>query len=107
MPKRVNRGRTQSVIPKEMLVREVARILDERGMTQTEASYAIRGTQSEISLIVNARTRGFSSARLLWTLTCLGRDVDIVLRKSKQAVGRVRILTGKAKRMRRSTLSRQ
>jgi len=61
-------------------------------MTQTEAAYAIRGSPSEISLIVNGRTRGFSAEKLVRVLICLGRDVDIVLRKSKQSTGKVRVV---------------
>ena len=95
MPKqaRRTRRRSESVIPKETLAQEVAQILDERGITQTEAAYAFRGSPSEVSLIVNGRTRGFSPEKLFRVLTCLGRDVDIVLRKSKGSVGRVRVVT--------------
>ena len=89
------RQRSESVIPKEPLLREVARILEERDMTQTEASYLIRGTPSEISLMVNGRTRGFSPERLFRVLTCLGRDVEIVLRKSKAKAGKVRVVPAK------------
>lgn len=80
------------MLPTEPFAKEVARILDETGMTQTEAAYAIRGSPSEISLIVNGRTRGFSAEKLVRVLICLGRDVDIVLRKSKQSTGKVRVV---------------
>ena len=93
MPKRARRARSESVVPKAALAKEVARVLEERQMTQTEASYLIRGTPSEISLMVNGRTQLFSSERLLRTLVCLGRDVDIVLRKSKGPSGKVRIVS--------------
>jgi len=94
MPKQVRtRHRPESVIPRETLAKEVARILEEREMTQTEAAYAFRGSPSEVSLIVNGRTRGFSPEKLIRVLTCLGRDVDIVLRKSKGSAGKVRVVT--------------
>jgi predicted XRE-type DNA-binding protein len=95
MPKPVRRARrrVESVIPKEVLLKKVAPVLEERGMTQTEAAYAIWGTPSEISLMVNGRTRGISPGRLIRTLTCLGRDVDIVLRASKRRERRVRVVT--------------
>ena len=93
MPKpRRTRRRPESVIPKDTLAKEVARILEEQGITQTEAAYAFRGSPSEVSLIVNGRTRGFSPEKIVRVLTALGRDVDIVLRKSKGAVGKVRVV---------------
>jgi len=47
------------VISRETLAEEIARILEEQEITQTEAAYAVRGSPSEVWLIVNGRTRGF------------------------------------------------
>jgi predicted XRE-type DNA-binding protein len=74
-----------------VLSREIARILDERGLTQTEAGWIVRDAPSQISLMVNGRTRGFSAERLLRTLLRLGRDVDIVIRPSAGNSGKVRV----------------
>lgn len=95
MPKqaRRTRRRSESVIPKEPLAEEIARILEEQGITQTEAAYAFRGSPSEVSLIVNGRTRGFSPEKLVRVLTCLGRDVDIVVRTAKRGTGKVRVVS--------------
>ena len=85
MPKRVRRKRepAESLIQKDVLGKEIARILDEREMTQTEAAWLIKDAPSQISLMVTGKLRGFSTERLLRTLTRLGRDVDIVIRKAK------------------------
>ena len=94
MPSRVRRPRkvVPSVIPKERLAAEVARILDDEGLTQTEAAYRIKDAPSQISLMVTGKTRGFSSERLIRTLTRLGRDVDIVIRPTRSgAPGKVRL----------------
>ena len=93
MPRRVQKPRKprESTIPKDVLAKEVARILDDRGLTQTEASYIVRDAPSQISLMVTGKTRGFSSERLIRTLVRLGRDVDIIIRKANGKAGKVRL----------------
>ncbi|HEY4218115.1 MAG TPA: XRE family transcriptional regulator [Gemmatimonadaceae bacterium] len=94
MPVRARRPRKAqpSVISKDVLAKEVARILDQNAMTQTEAAYIIKDSPSQISLIVTGKTRGFSAERLIRILTRLGRDVDIAVRKSKTGkIGKVRV----------------
>jgi predicted XRE-type DNA-binding protein len=83
MPKKTGRPRkaSESVIPKALLAKEIARIIDEREMTQTEAAWLIKDAPSQISLMVTGKTRGFAAERLIRTIARLGRDVDIVLRK--------------------------
>jgi predicted XRE-type DNA-binding protein len=80
----------EQVIPKAALAKEVASILEQRQLTQTEAAYLIKDAPSQISLVVTGKTRGFSSERLLRMLVKLGRDVDIVIRKAKGSTGKVR-----------------
>jgi predicted XRE-type DNA-binding protein len=94
MAKRASRPRkTQpALISKAILAKEVAKILGDRGMTQTEAAYLIKDAPSQISLMVTGKTKGFSSERLLRTLTRLGRDVDIVIRPTAgKGGGKVRL----------------
>ena len=88
---RRSRKPSESIIPKDALAKEVARILDKEGLTQTEAAWRAKDAPSQISLVVNGKIRGFSSERLLRMLTNLGRDVDIVIRKSKNGGGKVRL----------------
>jgi predicted XRE-type DNA-binding protein len=94
MARRVHRPRkvAESIIPKDRLAKEVARILDDQGLTQTEASYRIRDSPSQVSLIVNGKTRGFSADRLLRILTTLGRDVDIAIGNARSGAGKVRLI---------------
>lgn len=91
---RVRRPRkpVEHVIQKEILAREVARILEDENLTQTEAAYLIHDAPSQVSLMVTGKVKGFSSERLLRTLVRLGRDVDIVVRPAKTGkVGKVRL----------------
>jgi predicted XRE-type DNA-binding protein len=94
MPKKLRRPRkvSESIISKDVLAKEIARIIDEREMTQTEAGWLVKDAPSQISLMVTGKTRGFAAERLIRTLTRLGRDVDIVVRKKKNSsAGRVSI----------------
>jgi len=93
MAKRASRPRraAESLISKDVLAKEIANILDERGLTQTEAAWMIKDAPSQMSLMASGKTKGFSSERLIRTLTGLGRDVDIVIRKARSGAGKVRL----------------
>lgn len=83
----------ESVIPKAVLAKAIADILDEEELTQTEAAWMLRDSPSQLSLIVSGKLRGFSAERLLRMLTGLGKDVEVVVRKAKgNAGGRVRAI---------------
>ena len=84
------RAVAESVIPKEVLAKEVAKILDDQELTQTEAAYIMRDAPSQISLVVTGKLRGFSTERLLRMLARLGRD--IVIRPSKGKTGKVSVI---------------
>ena len=76
---------------KELLAREIARILRDRRMTQTEASYLIREQPSQLSLITNGHLAGFSVDRLVKYLARLGCDVEVRIARGKRSVGRVSV----------------
>jgi len=86
------RAASESVIPKDVLAAEIARILEDQELTQTEAAYIMRDAPSQISLVVTGKLRGFSTERLLRMLARLGRDIDIVIRPSKGKSGRVSVV---------------
>lgn len=82
----------ESIIPKERLATEIARILDDEGITQTEAAWRAKDSPSQISLVATGKIRGFSAERLIRLLTRLGRDVDIVIRATRGGkTGKVRL----------------
>ena len=86
------RARADSVIPKNVLAKELASILENQNLTQTEAAYIMRDAPSQISLVVTGKLRGFSTERLLRMLARLGRDIDIVIRPSKGKSGKVNVV---------------
>lgn len=93
---RVRRPRkpAESVVPKLALSKLIAKTIDERQLTQTEASWLVGDAPSQISLVVNGRLAGFSAERLLQFVVGLGHDVEIVLRKTpKNRGGKVKVVT--------------
>lgn len=86
------RASADSVIPKNILAKEIAGILEDQNLTQTEAAYIMRDAPSQISLVVTGKLRGFSTERLLRMLARLGRDIDIVIRPSKGKSGKVTVI---------------
>ena len=89
------RNADDDIIPKAVLSRQIAGILRDRQLTQTEAAYMIHDAPSQISLVVTGKTRGFSGERLLRMLSRLGRDIDIVTRPAKAKTGKVRVVVKK------------
>jgi predicted XRE-type DNA-binding protein len=87
------RASAESVIPKSVLAKEIASILEDQELTQTEAAYIMRDAPSQISLVVTGKLRGFSTERLLRMLARLGRDIDIVIRPSKGKSGKVSVVS--------------
>lgn len=90
--KRRPRAASESVIPKDILAKEIARILEDQELTQTEAAYLMRDAPSQISLVVTGKLRGFSTERLLRMLARLGRDVEINIKPSKGKAGKVTVV---------------
>ena len=86
------RAASESVIPKDTLAKEIASILEDQELTQTEAAYIMRDAPSQISLVVTGKLRGFSTERLLRMLARLGRDIDIVIRPAKGKAGKVSVV---------------
>lgn len=81
----------EAVIPKAVFAKEIAAILDDQQLTQTEAAYIMRDAPSQISLVVTGKLRGFAVERLIRMLTRLGRDVDITIRPARGRKGKVAV----------------
>jgi predicted XRE-type DNA-binding protein len=92
-PKTQRRPRAipEAVIPKAAFAKEIASILDDEQLSQTEAAYIMRDAPSQISLVVTGKLRGFATDRLVRMLTRLGRDVDITIRPARGKTGKVAV----------------
>lgn len=70
------------------LAMEINSILSERALTQTAAAELFGIAQPHVSELVNYKLTRFSSERLMHFLTCLERDVEIIVRPAKKVRGR-------------------
>ncbi len=61
----------------------INRIIAESSLSQAAAAALLKINQPKISALVNYRLGGFSVERLMHFLNALGRDVEIVIRKSR------------------------
>lgn len=84
---------SEDMLLKAKLVSQIAAILQRRRLTQEEAAKALRLTQPRISRMLRGEFRGISERRLLRCLTRLGRDVEILVKRTpaKRSQGRVTI----------------
>ena len=61
----------------------INQILENTGRSQTAAAELLAISQPKISALANYRLDGFSVERLMNFLNLLGRDVEIVIRRSR------------------------
>lgn len=61
------------------LAHEIARLVAERGLTQTEAAELVGATQPNISAILAGKVDGLSVERLMRILNALDHDVHLVV----------------------------
>lgn len=81
------------MIVKAQLVTKIADIIRERSLTQKEAARILSLTQPKISKLLRGRFRGISEQRLLFCLTRLGKDIEIVVKPApRRRPGRLTVL---------------
>ena len=64
---------------KSDLAIEIMRVIEERGLKQSEAAEIMGVDQPKVSALVNGKISGFSMERLYRYLNALGRDVVIIV----------------------------
>ena len=67
---------------KAKLARVIARAIEVRQMTQSEAADLLGIDQPKVSSLVRGKLAGFSIDRLFRFLTALGSDIEIVVKDS-------------------------
>ena len=79
---------------KAILAAEIGEIIKQRRLTQSQASEILGIPQPKISAMLRGRFRGISEAKMLECMNRLGRDVEIVVRKSPttRSTGCTRVL---------------
>jgi predicted XRE-type DNA-binding protein len=85
------------LLAKTDLAFQISRIIEDRGLTQTEAGDILGIDQPKVSALVRGKVWGHSMERLYRYLNALGRDVEIIVRPKPRgrAEGTLRVLTQK------------
>ena len=65
----------------------IKKILEAKGLRQAAAAKLLELNQPKVSALVNYQLEGFSVERLLRFLNALDRDIEIVIRRKRQAKG--------------------
>ena len=68
------------LMAKAELARTIRRLIERRGLTQTDAARLLGTTQPKVSDLFRGRLDGFSMERLYRFLNALGQDVQIVVK---------------------------
>lgn len=78
---------------KAVLVRQIAAVMKEQALTQTEAARRLGIAQPDVSKLLRGHFRQFSVERLMRFLVALGQDVEIVVRPASASADRNAQLT--------------
>jgi predicted XRE-type DNA-binding protein len=86
----------KDMLVKAGLAHEIAQIIRSGHLTQQRAADLLGMTQPKLSDMLRGRFRGISQAKMIDCLNRLGRDVDIVVRKSPQrgGLGQTHVVVG-------------
>jgi predicted XRE-type DNA-binding protein len=81
-------------LAKAGLAIRIAGVIRARRLTQASAARVLKIDQPKISRLLRGQLAGFSTDRLMQFLTLLGRDVEIVIKRSTRSrrQGRVRVV---------------
>ena len=77
---------------KARLTLQIARILNDRGLTQSEAAKILGIQQPHVSALVRNRAGNFSVGRLIDFLTVLGHDVEITVKPARKERGAMSVV---------------
>ena len=79
---------------KAELVSRIEEIIRQRGLKQVEAAKLLGLSQPDVSRLLRGDFREYSMERLLRLLMVLGRDVEIIIRRtSRKRAGRLSVAT--------------
>jgi predicted XRE-type DNA-binding protein len=73
------------------LMIRIARVIRQRGLTQTAAAKLMGIDQPKVSAMLAGQFRGYSVERLMRFLVALGHDVEIVIKPAKPGRAQLRV----------------
>lgn len=77
---------------KARLTLQIYHIIQERGLTQTEAAKILGISQPHVSALARNRGGSFSVGRLIEFLTALGQDVKITVTPARRPQGQLSVI---------------
>ncbi len=77
---------------KARLTLKIYRIIQDRGLTQTEAGKILGIPQPQVSALARNRSGNFSVGRLIDFLTALGQDVKITVTPARKQHGQMSVV---------------
>lgn len=81
----------EELLVKAKLAYRIARIVKDRGLTQSDAARLIGLPQPKLSNLLRGRFRGISEDKMMRCLAALGHDVTITVSPREKAKGRVEV----------------
>ncbi|MBE7424404.1 MAG: XRE family transcriptional regulator [Zoogloeaceae bacterium] len=92
----IGRPDAGEMLVKAHLAAKIGEIVRQRHLTQQQAAEILGMTQPKLSNMLRGQFRGISEARMLDCLNRLGRDIEIVIRKTARsksaAPGRIKVV---------------
>ena len=79
---------------KSQLTLQIHRIIEKRGLTQSQAGKILGVKQPHVSLLMRNRAGTFSVGRLMEFLTALGQDVEVTVRPTRREHGQMSVTLG-------------
>jgi predicted XRE-type DNA-binding protein len=80
-----------TALAKAELAAEITRIIRGRRLSQAQAAALLGTDQPKVSKLMRGKLEGFTAERLMRYLTCLGRDVNITIKRRRRASERGRL----------------
>ena len=77
---------------KARLTLQIYKIIKDRGLTQAKAGEILGIKQPHVSVLMRNRSGMFSVERLMEFLTKLGQDIEITVRPTRKAHGKVSVI---------------
>ena len=83
----LNLPRSEEMLFKAELVRQITQIINNRHLTQAEAADLLGIDQPKVSALMRGKLTGFSTERCFRFLNALGCDVEIVVKRKLKSGG--------------------
>ena len=82
----------EEALAKAELAHKIVLLIQEKGLSQTEAASLLGVDQPKISALTRGRLAGFSLERLMRFLIRLGQDIRITVEANPESPARARVL---------------